>query len=309
MADAVCGPSNPLQNLQKHTSADRTLQQDRLVNRQSPAQGFRSQNPNPGALDAEFEAFEHGFTNQSHPEFQQPGPFMAPSHAPQQPFSANAADWAADFQKLQLSGPAPMPQQQFQPAASQGWQSEFLRQEKMISQQQQAQQRFQHINRAFPSSQLNYQTPLGMAPTGQNALQNKPQTKPETFDESAFEAAFNQAEQEMKRQMETQERTQSQPEEETSEVKERSTDATQRRPSAAEQIRIGSDLIDNKTEDGKPRRDDPDELARTAGQLLDSVSHDQSQKFKESQFLALMRRIRDREVQLEGDEFREVSPQ
>lgn len=31
MADALCGPSNPLQNLQKHTQVDRTLQQDRLV--------------------------------------------------------------------------------------------------------------------------------------------------------------------------------------------------------------------------------------------------------------------------------------
>lgn len=38
MADAICGPSNALQNLQKHTSVDRTLQQDRLVTRQSPAQ-------------------------------------------------------------------------------------------------------------------------------------------------------------------------------------------------------------------------------------------------------------------------------
>lgn len=38
MADAVCGPSNALQNFQKHASVDRTLQQDRLVTRQSPAQ-------------------------------------------------------------------------------------------------------------------------------------------------------------------------------------------------------------------------------------------------------------------------------
>jgi hypothetical protein len=38
MADALCGPSNALQNFQKHTSVDRTLQQDRLVGRHSPAQ-------------------------------------------------------------------------------------------------------------------------------------------------------------------------------------------------------------------------------------------------------------------------------
>ena len=38
MADALCGPSNALQNFQKHTSVDRTLQQDRLVGRHSPSQ-------------------------------------------------------------------------------------------------------------------------------------------------------------------------------------------------------------------------------------------------------------------------------
>lgn len=264
-------------------------------------------------MDAEFEAFEQGFTNHPNPQFQQPGPFAPPSHAPQQAFSANAADWAADFQKLQISGPAPMPQQQFQPAANQGWQSEFIQQEKMVSQQQQQQQqahqRYEQVHRAFPSSPFSYQTPLGMVPTGQNVIQNEPQTKQEAFDESAFEAAFNQAEQEMKRQLEVQQRSQSESEEQAAEIQDHGTDTTQRRPSTAERIRIGSDLIDDKTEDGQPRRDDPDELARTAGRILDRVSHDQSQKFKESQFFALMRRIRDREVQLEGDEFREVSPQ
>ncbi|MBE7181808.1 MAG: hypothetical protein INR71_11490 [Terriglobus roseus] len=38
MADALCGPSNPLQQFRKAAQADRTLQQDRLVNRASPSQ-------------------------------------------------------------------------------------------------------------------------------------------------------------------------------------------------------------------------------------------------------------------------------
>lgn len=33
MADALCGPSNALQNFQKHTTVDRTLQQDRFTSR------------------------------------------------------------------------------------------------------------------------------------------------------------------------------------------------------------------------------------------------------------------------------------
>jgi hypothetical protein len=43
---------------------------------------------------------------------------------------------------------------------------------------------------------------------------------------------------------------------------------------------------------------DDEELSRTAGQLLDSVSHETSQKFQDSVFLNLMRRIRDREVRV-----------
>ena len=38
MADGMCGPSNPLQNFQKHSTVDRTLQQDRLISRPSPSQ-------------------------------------------------------------------------------------------------------------------------------------------------------------------------------------------------------------------------------------------------------------------------------
>jgi hypothetical protein len=38
MADALCGPSNALQNFQKHTAVDRTLQQDRIVNRHPSTQ-------------------------------------------------------------------------------------------------------------------------------------------------------------------------------------------------------------------------------------------------------------------------------
>jgi hypothetical protein len=52
---------------------------------------------------------------------------------------------------------------------------------------------------------------------------------------------------------------------------------------------------------------DDEELSRTAGELLDSVSHDTSRKFQDSVFLNLMRRIRDKEVRVEGENFVEVS--
>lgn len=40
MADSMCGPSNALQNFQKHSTVDRTLQQDRFISRQSPSQVY-----------------------------------------------------------------------------------------------------------------------------------------------------------------------------------------------------------------------------------------------------------------------------
>lgn len=40
--DAVCGPSNALQNFQKHAQQDRTLQQDRLNLRQDASQVYLS---------------------------------------------------------------------------------------------------------------------------------------------------------------------------------------------------------------------------------------------------------------------------
>ena len=46
---------------------------------------------------------------------------------------------------------------------------------------------------------------------------------------------------------------------------------------------------------------DRDELARTAGLLVDSIRDEQNPKFKNSQFLGLMQQLRDREIIIEGD--------
>jgi hypothetical protein len=49
-----------------------------------------------------------------------------------------------------------------------------------------------------------------------------------------------------------------------------------------------------------------DKLSRTAKLLLESVSHETSDKFAQSSFLGLMRRLRDKEVHVEGEDFIEV---
>lgn len=74
--------------------------------------------------------------------------------------------------------------------------------------------------------------------------------------------------------------------------------------------RIGSDRIVDGAQERQPQEkeaSDADELARTAGQLLENVKGDQSRKFQESNFLSLMRQLRDKEVRVEGDKLVDVS--
>ncbi|KAL4801305.1 hypothetical protein BDV18DRAFT_149635 [Aspergillus unguis] len=311
MSDALCGPSNALQNFQKHAATDRTLQQDRLISRQSPSQGFRSQNPSEGILDPEFAAFESNSPlGAPLPEVQHGGHFVAPT--PHMPMShpAEAPNWATDFQNLHISGPSHPIHHQPGPSAAptsaasqQGWHSEFMRQQQHTPALQQNQgfgQRFQPSfapSYAMNTPSMGTYTPAPQATAGPLAA--------ETFDESAFEAAFEQARADMASQFESS-AVEASTSEMTSETKQPDEEMPAQMP-AQETIRIGSDTIPQVDKEDLQATTNPDELARTAGQLLNSVSHETNQKFRESNFLELMRRIRDREVQIEGDEFRETA--
>jgi hypothetical protein len=59
--------------------------------------------------------------------------------------------------------------------------------------------------------------------------------------------------------------------------------------------------------DEQPPMHDDDEMAATAGRLLERVADNTSEKFQNSQFLELMRRLRDREVRVEEDKIVEVN--
>ncbi|PCH43796.1 TPR-like protein [Wolfiporia cocos MD-104 SS10] len=52
-----------------------------------------------------------------------------------------------------------------------------------------------------------------------------------------------------------------------------------------------------------------DELARTAGRLIETVQHEQNPKFKNSEFMSLMRQLRDGEVVVDGDKMVPNDPQ
>jgi hypothetical protein len=345
MADALCGPANPLASFQKHSQVDRTLQQDRLTGaRHSPAQGFRSADPRAGHLDAEFAAFEAGRVDpfQFQQQFQPP-----PFHAPQAPALTN---WAADFQKLRVSE-QPVPAHQFRAEAPLvrnglgGWQNEFLKQRQNgaspIALGKQPERTIPLDTYAWPprpqgsfeqpmwrdfqpqSAQLPFQEPVHDGP------QHYGQGEHMEMSDADFEVAFSEAQQEIQEQHAI-------PQETLDRVAEieaqkyfadhqllhsdgtytndhSNLDINTDRPGLFDPSeRIGSDAIDyTEQKDRSVDQDtrDADDLARTAGQLLNSVQHDSSDKFRESRFLDLMRRIRDREVEVKGEDFVDTATQ
>ncbi|KAF2030135.1 hypothetical protein EK21DRAFT_112242 [Setomelanomma holmii] len=212
MADALCGPSNALQNFQKHTTVDRTLQQDRLVGRHSPSQGFRSSSGrNAGALDSEFDAFQAGRPGAIQQDFHHPSPQFA-HHPPPPQFaqSSQAPGWAADFQRLNISSSPVQPLQRQQPQAANAapsWHQDFLMQQGAAVQapaRQQQQNTYGAMSRYSMGGfggQSFMQTPTFQnAPVSQTA-QGKQPVQEAGFDEAAFEQAFLQAEQEAQQDM------------------------------------------------------------------------------------------------------------
>ncbi|KAK7536063.1 uncharacterized protein J3D65DRAFT_627284 [Phyllosticta citribraziliensis] len=395
MSDALCGPSNALQNFQKHSSVDRTLQQDRLVSRPSPSQNFRSNSAqNAGILDPEFEAFQAGRP--------QEGMHLPPHSIPQPNLTGPAGlpDWAADFQRLHVSSPPPpmiSQQNRFHPQASShnhttSWSNDFLRQQPQAP----ASRQISHApstsmytgapTLGWGNGSLQQHQPFMSAQGSLNSpapgQQHDPFAQTAQHD-AAFEKAFEQAHADMLNAEEAQrapEQTGSshesqdlgardaleraQTEEQAAlggfrssetidfgigEVLDRASADTvedhdallqseaQRNADGAlkslsssninEQYRLETDLLEARElevageleamqtharEDAQqeqqhvPNQED-EELARTAGQLLDSVSHDTSEKFQQSNFLALMRKLRDYEVRVDGDKVVETN--
>jgi hypothetical protein len=65
-------------------------------------------------------------------------------------------------------------------------------------------------------------------------------------------------------------------------------------------------IVQEQKDSNQNTREDDDALAATAQELLEKVEHNQTDKFRNSQFLGLMRRLRDREVKVEGDKMVET---
>ena len=339
MGDALCGPSNPLQQFKQQTQLDRTLQQDRLASRASPSQGFRSANQNAGFLDPEFEAFQAGVPTPDlqFGHLQRPPQFAGPSSQPA---------WAADFQRMHISPPPPTFHQQHVPQsgpAASAWAQGFQ----------------QHVAQAAPKAQQAAPSPRAfqyMARYGMNGYQNQfaqPSFAPnvqskgkgvatEKWDDDAFERIFDQVSTALTIEEDLMDVEQDAYTKETSTPYQRGAstgnvseteayefrqhqeelhhmehlprhDVLQRLesdPIAEEMLREETDSAvyasDSEMEQQTQQEDD-DALALTAQELLEKVEHNQTDKFRNSQFLNLMRKLRDREMRVEGNDMVETT--
>ncbi|PWW76011.1 hypothetical protein C7212DRAFT_280153 [Tuber magnatum] len=292
---ALCGPSTALGSLQKHASADRTLQQDR-VQRQGSSNAFRTQYTDP-RLEHEFSRFSSPAAAAANLEITAARPHHH-HHQQQQSFGNVDASWASDFQRLHVSSgpPLQLPRYQQQWGAGGGWHEEFLShpaataavvgayttapERTQLDPQQQA---------MFPGTDISTGLPR-YTPVFQNSRYGPPAAAATTttsieedlLTNEAFERAFESA---------------------RAQLAEPITTTPQPTIAPLPQTTVEEPPKQSETSQDK----DNDDLSRAAGNLLTSLQSNQSQKFRESNFLALMRRLRDREVKVEGDELVEVS--
>jgi len=341
MADALCGPSNALQTFQKQTSVDRTLQQDRIAVREAQTEVWHSQclaredrfdidvlqnfrslpGRNAGILDAEFEAFQAGpgLIEPGYPEqpFSNADPPTSYQPNIQQP-QPGLPYWASDFQKLNLNEAraSPIPHSQFHQHAPlqrhtpTGWHQDFLRQQNQSSPYQS-----QQHQRPAPGWLYGYSG--GLMPQQDSMLSPIAQQKQRErqsdviYDEAAFEKAFDAAGLNIEHSQHHQDQRDTQLDQDLYRMEDASKNLMSPETEAwLDHSRIGSDRIVDGAQERQPQEkeaSDADELARTAGQLLENVKGDQSRKFQESNFLSLMRQLRDKEVRVEGDKLVDVS--
>jgi len=309
MADGTCGPSNALQGLQKHTAADRTLQQDRLTARQSPSQGFRSSpRANAGALDPEFEAFQAGQASLHRPETNPhgfiPQNLLHPYEA-QQRGHPGSVSWVNDFQQVNTFTPATPSQPHFHQRSPQqqhnsgGWHQDFT---------QQNQPRYSgHSQPTYaPSMTAMSRMQTFAAPLASSQGQSSQVTDQhlDSFDDEAFSRAFDEAAN-LKIESEQTSKEHQYTELGQDIMINESAERWIESDHFIKQERLGADRIHDPMkadQEQLEQQDDPDALSWTAAVLLDSVKDNQTDKFQNSQFLKLMRQLRDKEVRVEGDE-------
>ncbi|KXX74973.1 hypothetical protein MMYC01_208344 [Madurella mycetomatis] len=340
MADSMCGPSNGAKNLLAHADRDRTLHQDRLANAPQigPGSAFRSQAPNSNAAEMAFGGFQQGA-----PIDQAFGPQLDMNaigpmvhHAPAAgsygrpiagvpttmgniigpsdpaarlssptPGGASHQEWVSQFAGMQLAadaaGPSVAAPGQVHPAAvAPGMNLQHPGLTPFAVPMHGA---------APPALSFGFQNP------GMNTVaQQKPHAEPSlesAVDTEAFNRAFGEyddanfenelADWNEKQKLANTEFVEEQDKWMAEHGPRAQTGAAVQSPSAEEMEVIDRNLEELAKEQEKRRSDE--DLARAAVDIVNSVSGNTSEKFKNSRFFELMRRIGNREVVVEGDNF------
>ncbi|KAI0453045.1 hypothetical protein F5B21DRAFT_481367 [Xylaria acuta] len=309
MADASCGPSNAFKGLARHIEQDRSHQQDRVVpGSQQPAQTFRSTPLNSGSED-QFRAFQQRAATLPHelPAHEQLlldlGPLpshpaqasrlLPPQPRQQQAASAQSASssWVNDFQRMNFSDAHARPLHN-QPAHG-----------PVVGQPSLANP--MHLN--FPPPRHPAFQPYRPPFTGLHPM-------PPQF--SAFQAGNNmhtsqimdntalalnaQAEADLNQEFADamdEWMLQNGPE----------VDAEVDDLTASLNAASAEPIVHEPTEEESEGSEEQEtELARAAQQLVDLLADNDTEKFKNSEFISLMRRIASRQLTVQGNDLVET---
>lgn len=274
MDAASCGPSSAIQNLNKHTQRDTSLQHQRLGNQSQP-QGVHQFRQGQGVdqqLNQEFHRFNNGgtghefaalFMEQNRPQFQ-------PQHHPSQPQVQHG--WVNDFSSLSID-------QRQQPQVNSNWLKQFMQNGAPQQQQQQYQQPMMHGQ--VPNYSLGtFQNRLNM-----NAVNVVPQFSQQTEHQQVHKL-----------------------EAQHEEILENEFDRLEKELNVRETQASEADLtesVDKALEDHD--RDLFAETARSVENSMNRLNTDDAamaEKFKESNFLNLMHSIANKETVLENNELK-----
>lgn len=284
--DAACGPSNGVKSLQRHFDQDRSLHQSQI---------------RPGYSNQQFR--EGPSADQVNRAAQAQQQFLHAGRGGQtaEPYAhidEGQKNWANDFEHTSVRATIPYAQSSQARRAQQapalgGWGAEFLA---VHESQLQLNQQFLSPGAAFQGQPMLGQpgfasyTPAmqyGAHMTGTHLQSSEPQVS--TNDQELFSQAFAEAEASLQRvNLLDAAATATRTTDEAHQPVEFSASRTQ----LEEMQRLAA----RETLDEMDERHESDALASKAGELIDAMRSEQSDKFQNSNFMRLMHQLRDKEV-------------
>lgn len=187
--------------------------------------------------------------------------------------AAGNLDWASDFKQLHITGALHRQVNAPQTSSAPLWAGEFMQHQQRMDNMQPEMYRGMQYSR-FPQQNMPFESYMSVQQLDHRQLQEQQHNQ---IDADVYERAFKEAEFNMIQDL---------------------------RGSLDQQQEVP--LEQQKQENIHDKNKEADDLARTARELLQSLSHERSEKFAKSNFLGLMRKLRDGEVVVEGDKIVET---